>query len=270
VKLLLILLVTLVGCGGGGTTAECSCLPPEPEEAPDVVLLTVSGRNLDVLDFFCPPECNEAYLGNVGDAGEAIYTELTAGGLTVDTEHYIAAWESYANPDRLGCRQLIEDLRWIDENWPTARIVLVGHSHGCVWAHNVVAALPAIQIEVLVSIDGVSLYWETDHADSINDWYTSVGGNPFAHDLSDVTDRWVTAAGDRDTKDVAFDQVSFNIEIQSGDTLISDSVDNVRIDGSFTDIARFAANDSHSEVHQPNTASMNFILDQLSTWLLAP
>ena len=70
------LLILLAACGNGGDTRseECSCPPPEFEGTPDVVLLTVSGRNLDLEDFFCPPECNEPYLGEAGDAGEAIFT----------------------------------------------------------------------------------------------------------------------------------------------------------------------------------------------------
>jgi hypothetical protein len=266
------LLILLAACGSGGDTRseECSCPPPEFEGTPDVVLLTVSGRNLDLEDFFCPPECNEPYLGEAGDAGEAIFTELTNQGLTVDVENYIAAWENYINPDRKGCRQLMEDLAWIDENWPSTRIVIVSHSHGCVWAHNVVAALPAIQIEVLVSLDGVSLYWETDHAPSITDWYAAVGGNPYGHDLSDVTEVWNTAAGVRDTKDVAFPQVRYNIEVQSDDVLVTDSVDNVRLDGSTDDIALLASGDSHGGVHQPGTESMNFVIDQLVIALLGP
>jgi len=266
---LLFLLLFLAACGGG-TTAECSCLP-EPQGTPDVVLLTVSGRNLDLLDLFCPPECNEAYLGDAGDAGEAIFTALSNSGLVVDVEHYIAAWENYENPKRLGCRQLIEDLRRIAAESPAARIVIVGHSHGCVWAHEVAAALPEIEIDVLVSLDGVSTQWEGDHADSLTAWYDSVGGNPYPFDLRDVTESWSTAAGARDTKDVAFGNVAYNIEVQSADLLLSDDVDNVRLDGGEAGIDRLAASgDNHSEVHHPGTESMNFVIDRLLTALLAP
>lgn len=265
-----ILLFCLLAACGGGSTAECSCLP-EGGGPPDVVLLTVSGRHFDLFDPFCPPECNEPYLGYAGDAGEAIFTALSNSGLVVNVEHYIAAWESYENPKRLGCRQLIEDLRRITAEWPEARIVIVGHSHGCVWAHNVAAALPDIEIDVLVSIDGVSTQWEEDQADALTGWYASVGGNPYAFDLRDVTEAWTTAAGLRDTKDVAFDNVLYNVEVQSADLLFSDDVDNVRIDGGEAGIDRLAASgDDHSEVHEPGTESMNFVIDRLIVALLAP
>jgi len=265
----LLFFLVLAACGGGGSPAPFDA--PEIEAAPDVVLLTVSGRRFDPFAPFCPPECNEAYLGEPGDAGEAIFTELATRGLAVDVEHYIAAWESYDGPPRLGCRQLVEDLRWIEENWPEAAIVIVGHSHGCVWAHNVAAALPDVEIDVLVSIDGVSLQWEGDHGDSIEDWFGTAGGNPFPHDLADVTEVWPTAAGTRDTKDVAFANVVFNVEVQSNDLLFSDDVDNVRLDGTDSSIARLAApGDNHSEVHEPGTESMNFVIDRLVVALLSP
>ena len=241
-----------------------------------MVLLTVSGRTLDLTNLSCPPECNVPYLGDPGDAAEAITTELRVGGLSVDEEHYIAAWDNYTGPDRLGCRQLIQDLRWIDENWPDTRIVIAGHSHGCVWAHNVISVLPDIDIDVLVSIDGISLQWEGDHAPFINDWVAmQAGGNPFAHDIADVTAKWVVGTESLDTKDVVFDHVAFNIEIQSDDQcplcILFDRVDNVRGDGTNASIQTFTSTaDSHSACHRAGTESMNFVLSRLSGILLAP
>ncbi|MEM8883770.1 MAG: hypothetical protein AAGD14_06875 [Planctomycetota bacterium] len=263
-----------IACGGGGSDPAPQ-VDRTPVEQPDVVLLTVSGRNLDLLDFFCPPECNEAYLGEAGDAGEAVFTELTNRGLTVEVENYIAAWDNFEGPLRFGARQLIRDLEEIYETWvkdqaePT-RIVILAHSHGAVWAHNVIAALPDIPIDILVSIDGVTTQWESDHADSLTDWFNA-NGNPFAFDLRDVSDAWLVNSVARDTKDVAFDTIGVNIEVQSNDFLIFDDVDNLRIDGSETGIRRlFASGDDHGEVHEPGTEAMNFVIDEIVLALFGP
>jgi hypothetical protein len=268
-------LLALVGaCGGGGSDGDGSSPPVfvpfgDAANAPDVVLLTVSGRTLNFADLSCPPECNVAYLGDPGDAGEAIKTELTNLGFSVDEEHYIAAWNNFKAPDRFGCQQLIADLEWIAANWPDTRIVLAGHSHGCVWAHNVVSVLPDIEIDVLISIDGVSLQWEGDHTPSIDAWIAKQGGSPYSHYIADVTEKWIVGPEALDTKDVVFDHVAFNIEVQSnrdcGVCLVFDEVDNVRGDGSEDGIVRHLSTvDDHSASHRAGTASMTFVLDQLT------
>jgi len=205
---------------------------------------------------------------------------LEFNGYSVERRNYIAALLSYddnddGEPDRLGCLKLIQDLRWIHENWiegqasPT-RIVLVGHSHGCVWSHNVVSALPEIPIEVLISLDGVSTQWESDHVPSIEDYYDSEGGNPFPVDLRDVTSVW----SGRDTKDVVFDNVAFNVEVRSENdctVCLFDDVDNTRLNGSFAGIASIEADgEDHSEVTNEGSDGMLFVIDQLLTRLALP
>jgi len=271
------LLGFLGACGGSGSGAPRTEVVPfgDSENAPDVVLLTVSGRTLNFADLSCPPECNVAYLGEPGDAGEAIKTELSNLGFSVDVAHYIAAWESFDEPDRLGCRQLIANLAWIAANWPDTRIVLAGHSHGCVWAHNVVSVVTEIEIDVLISIDGVSTQWEGDHKPSIVAWIAKQGGTPYAHDIADVTEKWVVGTKALDTKDVVFDHVAFNIEVQSardcGLCFLFDDVDNVRGDGSEDGIVRHLSTvDDHSASHRAGSESMTFVLDQLTGLVADP
>ena len=134
-----------------------------------------------------------------------------------------------------------------------------------------VVRFPGIEIDLMVSLDGVSTQWEGDHSTAVNDWYDTVGGNPFPFDLSDVTDAWQTTSGARDTKDVTFDNIVLNIEVHSADTLLFDAIDNLRLDGTETGITRLdAVSDSHSETHQPGTESMNFVIDRIVVALFAP
>lgn len=280
-RVILILFLGLVACGGGGDPVPTPvAIDAFDVEQPDIVLLSVSGRNLDLLNFFCPPECNEPYLGSPDRAGGVLATELTTAGFNVEARHYIAAMDSYDDdgdrePDRLGCLKLIQDLRWIHENWvegqltPT-QVIIVGHSHGCVWAHNVVSALPEIPIDVLISLDGVSTQWESDHEDSIGDYYGSQGGNPFVVDLRDVTDVW----SGRDTKDVVFDNVAFNIEVRSDNDCtfcLFDDVNNERLDGSFAGVVSLESDgEDHSGITREGSVGMLFVIDQLLTNLLVP
>ena len=74
----------------------------------------------------------------------------------------------------------------------------------------------------------------------------------------------------RAVTDIVFGQVRYNVEVQSNAVLVSDDVNNSRLDGSSTDIARLLSNDDHSGVHEPNTESMNFVLDRLVTALFGP
>ena len=268
----------LTACGGGG--GEPTVLNSEITgflsiEQPDVVLLTVSGRTLDLADLFCPPECNRPYLGEEGNAGETIFSMMAAEGLSIEVRHYIASLRSFDDdgdeqPDRFGILQLIRDLEWVRDNWAGTRVLLVGHSHGCVWVHNVIAARPDLQIDFLVSLDGVSLQWESDHREAIDDYYAEQGGNPFAIDIRDVTDVWTVPGGERDTKDIVFDNVGFDIEVRSADFLLSDEIDNARLDGTTTGITTLAATgDTHTGMLAADTESMRFVVDQLRVALLA-
>jgi hypothetical protein len=291
------LLLLAVGCGGGGPPASLDGNgtltppgpPPEPgdnprpAEAPDVVLLSVSGRNLDTGDLFCPPECNVPYLGDPGAAAEAIVTDLTNQGLSVDHTAYIAALLSFdddmdGQDDRFGFLDLIEDLQWIQDNWiadfdnPT-RIVILAHSHGCVWAHIATSVLPDVHVEVLVSLDGVCFFWEADNGLSIDD-YIAANGNPWSWDISMPCAAWdVPGVGVLDTNDVAFSNVRYNIEVLSNGTtpLAVDEQENYRPDGTRVDIESFhSTEDSHTDVDTPGTQSMLFVLDRLALTLGLP
>lgn len=149
-RLLAVLLaVVAAGCGGGGGGAPSSTSQPpdgppanlRPAGSPDVVVLSVSGRcGLGIL--CTSPVDNEPYLGDFGDAAEAVRLSFQQAGHTTDYADFIASFYSYdddndGQSDRLGFLELVDTLDWIEDNWisdfdnPT-RIVIVAHSHGCV------------------------------------------------------------------------------------------------------------------------------------------
>lgn len=288
--LLLALFLLPIACGGGvdlvasiaGSGFEAIGGPPgmggeRPAAAPDYVVLSVSGRNFE-FSLFCPPECNVAYIDDEGSAAEAVILDLIGRGHTVESETYIAALSNYdddgdgAFDERLGFLQLVQDLEWVHENWidgftnPT-KIVMICHSHGCVWGHIATSVVPDITIDVLISMDGVCTLWEFDHEDQIRGYYDSVGGNPFPWDISAPCFQWdVLGIGRFDTEDVAFDNVVFNIEVRAnGELVAQDGTANFRLDGTRDDIVDFqSGDDDHSEVLDPNRGSMQFVLAQLA------
>lgn len=236
----------------------------------------MSGRHFDLLDPFCPPECNEPYLGGPGDAAEAIAVAFENADNSVERLDYIAALYNYdddtdGQDDRFGLLQLVTDLEWVFNNWidgvndPT-RIVIVAHSHGCVWAHIACSVVPHVPIDYLISLDGNCLDWGASYGQEVAD-YLATNGNPFPWDISNPCDVWVIfgVMDPADTEDVAFDNVAVNLEVRSADFLISDFQVNHRLDGSFDGIFTYdAVIDDHSGVHDPLGESMAWVLDQLA------
>lgn len=284
VRALVLLLLTplFLGCnnGGGPATVAPGTNDPRPAEAPDILLLTVSGRTLDIFDAFCPPECNEAYLGEPGAAGEAVELALIATGRTVLREDYIASLKSFDDDgdgaaDRLGYLDLLATLDaafadWIAGRSDPTRIVIVAHSHGAVWAHAATSMRPDVPIEALVSLDGVCIRWEDDHEDPIRDFYAEQGGNPFPWDLSEACEQWTIpgVGGAADTEDVTFPSVLLNIEARAdaGDfPFFADEQDNHRLDGGEEGIERFDSTDSHSLIDEPGRETLLFVNARLQT-----
>jgi hypothetical protein len=270
-----LLLALLVGCGGGSNAPVDTTLAGgrhlRAAVRPDVLLISVSGRAFE-LDFFCPPDCNQPYLGDPGDAAETVMLELVNHGWLVERLDYAAALLNYDDDqdgefdDRFGFLQLIADLEWVQQNWITGQpdptqIVILAHSHGCVWAHIACSVLPQVEVDVLVSLDGVCLQWAPDNEDSFDSFYAAFG-NPFPWDISMPCDRWNIPglADPEDTEDV--------VEVRSNGgfpTLIRDEQTNHRLDGTSDGIATFdSVNDDHSGVHSPTGESIAWVLARLA------
>ena len=264
---LLLLLSCVAACSGGGGAANPGSQNFRPGSAPDIVLLSVSGR----CGVFCvSPGDNVAYLGEPGDAAEAIAVAFQGAGLTVDRADYIAALFDDDAPERFGFLTLVADIQWIHDNWidgfadPT-RIVIVGHSHGAEWAHIACGALPAVPIEYLISLDASCLLWESDYGTEVAN-YLATNGNPYGWDISSPCDAWpVTGQASLfDTDDVAFDNVVVNLEVQATG-FIQDLEINYRLDGTQVDILTHESTiDDHGGVHDPLGDSIPWVLAQLA------
>ncbi len=276
----LLLLIALAACHDRGPAA---LVPGEagsafrPAEAPDFVVLSVSGRTIDFLSPFCPPECNEPYLGAPGDAAEAVALDLVDRGYSVQRADYIAALFSYdddadGEADRLGFLQLVEDLNTIGELWiegfddPT-RIVLVCHSHGCVWGHMAVSVTPDVPVWALVSLAGVCTQGESDCGAEVGNHFAA-NGTPYAWDLADPCAQWTIPglADPADTDDVTFPSAATNLEVRANARSfgIQDTAPNHRPDGTREGIETLdPGEDDHSQVHDPARTSMRWVRDRI-------
>lgn len=267
--------VLLFGCGGGGSGGGSTPTRLRPAGSPDVVVLSVSGRCGNPL--FCDaPADNIPYLGYAGDAAEAISAAFQAGGRTVQRADFFASFYSYddtgdGTADRRGFLDLVNTLSSIQQQWisdfenPT-RIVIVAHSHGCVWAHIATSVRPEVPIAYLVSLDGDCLYWETDYPPDITTYFAQYG-NPFAWDIRDPCDHWLVsgAASPMDTEDVVWPNVAVNLEVRSNG-IVGDYQINYRTDGSRTNIyTHDSPTDDHEAVHDPSGESMPWVISMLQS-----
>jgi hypothetical protein len=177
-----------------------------------------------------------------------------------------------------GFLHLVEDLRFIRDEWvdgvetPT-RVILVGHSHGVVWAHIAAQMVPDLPIEVMVDLDGTSEAWDgfgptgltADGWDQVIVDYTNATGAAWPFEIWRARDAWEVEgqAELADIEDIVPANVATNLEIRTEGLLLYDADPNVRMDGSFDGIEVFLSYDGHDEVADPHTEAIGWVLNFL-------
>ena len=213
-----------------------------PSGSPDVVILGFAGR--------CgPPGCgapsnNKAYLSDPDNQTlQALAGTFESLGHSVQWSSYAATVSQQVNDHaHPGYYEAQRDLDWINANWiagfdnPT-RLVLVGHSHGAVWASLLAMENPHVTFDVGVYLDGVCNSWEQDNLyfgfwtdrNLVAEFYWSVG-EPYPYTLSTLGGACnaypVPGVGYEHLKDVVPWNVTVGIEMQSSPTfaVLPDSV----------------------------------------------
>jgi hypothetical protein len=268
----------LFSCGdGGSTTNGGSVLKPRPEGAPDVVLLSVSGHDGAISGVLCTSDTNRSYLADQGDAVEAVVAALEDLGLIVEAAHFadrIASpdldgdgepdnLEQFGFAELLATMQLVYD-EWIDGVENPTKIVIVAHSHGATWAHIATSVMSHVPVSCLITLDGICFAWECEHSDVLADWVVANGLQP-AWDISHPCDRWPIAGTSMryNTKDVAFDNVRVNLEVQSSDFLLSDCCYNLRLDGTTDGIDTYLSGEDHNGVRGVGSDAMTWVGDTI-------
>jgi hypothetical protein len=276
------------GGGGGGSDDDEASQNLRPDDAPDYLVISVSGHCF-LSD--CPPESYSPEYLERGGSLEAIASMVAADGNEV---HYISYGDSLYtyrpedgwDPGVYGFLDLTEDLAWVYENWiegvsnPT-QLIVIAHSHGTVWSHTALHLMPEVPVLLLVDLDGESLGWESDswtlntlgddwasetaefYEANRSDWPMSVF---WSFDIWNAANSWDIPgmAELQDVEDVVPHNVVVNVETASTSSVLQDAEWNHRPDGSQTDIYRFQAEfDEHHEVDDLGSETMDWLLERL-------
>ncbi len=251
------------------------------QSVPDVVLFAVSGRCGVPCDG--APDDNYDYLTDRGTTAAVAqaFQNLGQSVLVVAySSHLFNHTSSISGEYEYGFLQLEADFDWVRRNWPNTRRVLLGHSHGTNWTHNLLRAHPDWTVDYLIDLDGICALWEDDNASDF-DYFYSTYGNPWPVDLSQSCDVepiekywWWTSY--YNAKDVAYWGATYNLEVQSarllasdvgaaGDTsLVFDYTDNVRLDNSTGGIRTFVADEDHNGITYPGSSALDWITSQIA------
>jgi len=271
----LVAALAVAGCG----SSESDNL--RPEGSPDVVLISVSGHVGILSSTNCISADNRSYLGDAGEATEAIAITLANLGFNGLIANYADIFDGIDadgdglvdDPEAQGFRQLLVLLQNIYDNWiagfsnPTG-IVIVAHDHGAVWAHMAASVMRHVPITYLITLDGICDLWECEHQTEVADWLAA-NGDPYDWDISSPCGLWpVTGRSEAfHTSDVVFDNVTFNLEVQSNDPgAFRDEIDNFRLDGTRNGIDTFfSANEDHHEVRLGTSDALTWIDQRIRT-----
>ena len=284
------LLLLLAGCdliGGGG---EDPILPTgsRPADAPDFVVLAASGHELNISAF----PYRDGYLIREGAALDVAGALEGLGASVAVWDHGDAFWNHDAagvalspldagEPVSFGFLQLIIDMESIRDQWIAAydnptKIVVLGHSHGVVWAHLAAHLVPEAPVDVLIDLDGDVEGWDFEGPTgvSVDGWdqvlldYTNANGIDWPFDVWAVRDSWAVdgVATLMDVEDVVPTSAALNLEVWGAGQLLRDQNPNLRLDGSDSNVLRLETTLSHEALARGGTEATAWIAEQLVAW----
>jgi hypothetical protein len=288
---LALLFVVFVLSACSGPEGERPGYAPEPRVAqdaglalavPDVVLFAVAGRCGVPCDG--APDDNYDYLTERGttQAVAQAFQNLGQSVLVLTySSHLYNHYSSISGAYEYGFLQLEADFDWVRRNWPGTRRVLLGHSHGTNWTHNLLRAHPDWTADYLIDLDGICVFWEGDNQPYFDHFYANYG-NPWPVDLSESCDVepiekywWWTSY--YSAKDVAYPGATYNLEVQSARFLASDVgaagdasfvfdyTDNIRLDAGYHNVWTYVADEDHNGVTYPGSSALDWVIAKIAT-----
>ena len=251
---------------------------PRPPGTPDLVFIAVSGHCL----VGCPYSYNDEYLVTDGTIDALAQPFLDAGWAV---SSFATTDNFHDQPNARGFLTLVQGMLDMREQYvadwdnPT-RFIVVGHSHGAVWAHLALHVLEQwgvpLRVDALVDIDGLSLGWEDKVAFGFGDAWGPVirahmrdTGQTWPFDIANAADSWGIPGLStlQDTEDVVPDSVLVNLEIWSSDATfpepVRDSQPNHRLDGSEDNILWFRSTRNHERSDDADSDTVDWVRREL-------
>ncbi|GEM89862.1 lysophospholipase [Oceanithermus desulfurans] len=239
------------------------------EAPPAVVIFAVSGR----CGIHCnAPDDNHEYLTGAGTV-EALANAFRRHRFSVYTLAYRAHLKTApargpGGKPQYGFLQLEADFDLVQRNWPHTRRVLVGHSHGVNWTHNLLRLHPEWTVDYLIDLDGVCDRWEEDNAAYFAAYERAARKKRWQADpaRSCRVEAVPVAGGKRlfDVKDVAYPGAAYNLEVRTRTPSLHDAVPNRRPDGSTLGIETFVTGENHSAILVPGSQALAWVEQTLA------
>ena len=163
---------------------------------------------------------------------------------------------------------------WIADFDDPTRLVLVGHSHGTVWASLLAWNFPHVTFDYLVYLDGVCRFWWGDHERYFVGAFDAYGYRrpfPLNADESGESCKSLAVPGlsAQDLEDVVPDNVLVGLEVQAGVFSVpQDAEPNHRPSGGRADIYTLVSDNLHhggDAVHVRGTGAMKWVAEAIKT-----
>ena len=258
---------------GSGQLADAVAPPAKsdrPAGAPDLVIISISGhcglvcstRNTwSYLDSASESTGGVAVLDGIVDAYRRLgfNTIETFSASSFVTAHY-SSTSGEVEPGYLQAQAYLDEVKaeWIDGYSDPTRVVLLGHSHGTVWASLLAMNNLDVTFDAFISLDAICWMWWAKHKQYIHE--TFVNGPwkiPFPLDQGDPCGSLAIPGVKKrmNINDVVSANVIYGLEVRTTFRLFSfdpnvlaDDDINVRINGSNQNIWGVTAGESHANL----------------------
>lgn len=269
------------GLGPLSGTGSPASLKPRPEEAPDLVIIAISGH----CGLICDTRSTWSYLDHASEntGGVAVldgirkaYERLGFGAIEVFaassfvTSHY-SSISKRIEPGYLQVQAYLDEVKanWIDGIANPTRVVLVGHSHGTVWASLLAINNLDVTFDAFVALDAICWMWWNKHRGYVEETYLNgPWAIPFPLDHGDPCGTLEVPGQPHrmNINDVVPANVIYGLEVRTSFRLLSldpnvlaDDNVNVRINGTYSNTWGITATESHADLGKHFNRSVGWV-----------
>ncbi len=261
-----------------------SDLPAREPGTPDLVVIAFSGH----CGLVCHTRNTWSYLDSASErtGGVAVLDAIRGAYENLGLSVEVFSASSFATAHYSGISQEMEHgylqaQAYLDDvkrdlifgvSDPT-RVVLVGHSHGTVWASLLALNNLDVTFDAFVALDAICWQWWGRHKGFIAEAFVnSPWPLPFPLDAGDPCGTFeVPGAGRMNVNDVVSANVIFGLEARTHMRLLSfdpnflaDDQPNVRINGTTTNIWGISAREGHSDLGRYYNQSIGWVVSMIT------